>query len=323
MNFERSAELRDGIIIRRTIIEAGYSEEFIRWRLDSGRWERVRPGVYRVVGSQPTWLQQVRSAQATAGESSWVSHSTCARMLDFESGRESGLEEIEISAPLARQVRIPGVVGHRTGIVEDRDITVRHGIPCSSALRLVIDLSSRLDDDALGRLLDEALRRRLLRLNDLRERMPRLRPAPGRSVRRIERVLAARSPGFAPGESVLEARLSAVIVGNGFPPPIAQHWVRGAGWRARLDFAYPDQGLYLEGDGFGFHFTASDLDNDARRRNRLHIAGWRGLVFTWRMTDVEIIESLDALYDRSTHQWRVCSIAGAATPGIEQTGAVA
>ncbi len=95
-----------------------------------------------------------------------------------------------------------------------------------------------------------------------------------------------------------------LILRHGFPDPKPQHWVRNQGFKARLDHAYLEPRIYLEGDGFGFHFTASDLDNDARRRNRLVLDGWRPLSFTWRMTDAEIVATLDRIYDRDTHTWR-------------------
>ena len=73
----------------------------------------------------------------------------------------------------------------------------------------------------------------------------------------------------------------------------------------RLDFAYPDVKVYLEGDGLGFHRFASDLDRDVRKRNGLAARGWVGLHFTWRMSDAEIEAALDRFYDRATRCWRL------------------
>ena len=92
---------------------------------------------------------------------------------------------------------------------------------------------------------------------------------------------------------------------KGFPSPVGQHEVRGPGFSVRLDFAYPDVKVYLEGDGFGFHRYASDLDRDVRKRNGLVARGWIGLHITWRMKDAEIEAAFDRLYDRRTKSWRV------------------
>jgi very-short-patch-repair endonuclease len=58
--------------------------------------------------------------------------------------------------------------------------------------------------------------------------------------------------------------------------------------RYRIDFAWPDRRLYLEGNGFGWHMLATDLDSDARRQNELVLNGWIPIEITWRMTDAEI-----------------------------------
>ena len=170
----------------------------------------------------------------------------------------------------------------------------------TSPVRTVIDLSSRLGVDGTGRLVDDMLRRKLLTIAALRERLLGLRAAPGRSMRVLRAVVAVRDTTYDPGESTLEARIRRVIARKRFPSPVGQHWVRDRGFAVRLDFAYPDVKVYLEGDGFGFHHTRSDLDRDVRRRNGLVERGWIGLHFTWKMTDAEIERHLAALYDRAT-----------------------
>jgi very-short-patch-repair endonuclease len=117
-------------------------------------------------------------------------------------------------------------------------------------------------------------------------------------------VLAQRIPGYDPGESPLETRIVTVLARYGFPPPVLQHQISFGPSRYRLDFAYPEPKVFLEGNGFGAHSIASDLDKDARRQNQMVADGWRPLVFTWRMTDAEIVASMDALYDRAAARWR-------------------
>jgi very-short-patch-repair endonuclease len=118
-------------------------------------------------------------------------------------------------------------------------------------------------------------------------------------------VVAARDDTYDPGESTLEARIRRVIRRKGFPSPTGQHWVRDGSFSVRLDFAYPGVKLYLEGDGFGWHRMASDLDRDVRKRNGLLQRGWIGVHFTWRMTNAEIERTLASLYDRRTGRWRL------------------
>jgi hypothetical protein len=105
-------------------------------------------------------------------------------------------------------------------------------------------------------------------------------------------VLAARLPGYDPGESELEARIARIIQAHGLPRPAHQHRVSYGSHRYRIDLAWPDRKLYLEGNGFGFHMLATDLDSDARRQNELVLDGWIPIEITWRMTDGEIATTI-------------------------------
>lgn len=307
MNVERRAEGRDGVIAGADARTAGLSKYQIHRRRSSGRWRSVRRDVMVVVGAPPTWRQTVRATLVAAGDGIVASHATLARLygVPVDDGAEPGDAAIEVLGPLGRGIRLDGVVGHRSGKLPPSDVTTYAGIPCTTPTRLVLDLSGRLDDDALGSLIDELIRRRLIDLEVLRGRARLLRPAPGCSPKRLERVLALRPARHDPGESVLEARIMAIILRHGFPTPVQQLRIVIGRHKYRLDFGYPDQRVYLEGDGFGYHSTATDLDRDARRRNDLVVDGWRPLTFTWRMRDEEIVAVLDGVYDRATATWVV------------------
>jgi very-short-patch-repair endonuclease len=305
------AERQDGVVSLRQARDCGLRPGQIAWRRTNGRYRRCRRGVVKIAGVPPSWRQAVRMASLAAGERVVVSHASALRVFGLELpagvhrrwSRDSSF--IELSAAIPRHVRLAGVVGHRSGTWADTDIEERAGMPLTSPVRTVIDLSSRLGVEGTGRLVDEMLRRKLLTVAQLRDRIVELRPAPGRSVRVLRIVVAARDDSYDPGESTLEARIRRVIKRKRFPEPAGQYWVRDGVFAARLDFAYPEVKMYLEGDGFGFHRFASDLDHDVRRRNELVERGWIGLHFTWRMTDAEIERKLAAFYDRTTKRWRM------------------
>ncbi len=308
---EDLAERQDGVVSVAQAVASGLSPGQIGRRRAAGRYRRSRRGVVPIAGVPPSWRQAVRIASIAAGADVVVSHASAARLYGVELPRSVHPRWrrdnvfIELAGPLPRHVRLDGVRGHRSGTWESGDVRRIAGMAVTSPLRTVIDLSSRLGIDGTGRLVDELLRRRLLTVDELRARVMTLRPAPGRSVRVLRAVAAARSPQYDAGESTLEARIRRVIERKGFPAPDGQHWVRDGPFAVRLDFAYPDVKVYLEGDGFGFHRMASDLDRDVRRRNGLVERGWLGLHFTWRMTDAEIEAHLASLYDRATRQWRL------------------
>lgn len=302
---------QDGVVSLAQAKSSGVTPAQIGRRRAAGRYRRCRRGAVLIAGAPPTWRQQLRLAAIAGGERVAVSHGSAVRLLGLEMPKSEHPRWrrddafLELSAPDPRHARLAGVRGHRSGMWEDDDIRQVAGMSVTSPLRTVIDLSSRLGVDGTGRLFDDMLRRRLVTVAQLRERVSRLRPAPGRSVRVLRIILAARDDTFDAGESTLESRIRRVVQRKGFPPPVGQYPVRGPGFSVRLDFAYPDVKVYLEGDGFGFHRMRSDLDRDVRRRNGLVERGWLGLHFTWRMKDAEIERHLASFYDRSTQQWRL------------------
>ncbi|MGI9053430.1 MAG: type IV toxin-antitoxin system AbiEi family antitoxin domain-containing protein [Ilumatobacteraceae bacterium] len=308
---EDVAERQDGVVSVEAALATGLSMGQISRRRKKGRYRRCRRGVVQIAGVPPSWRQAVRIASIAAGGEVVVSHASAVRLYGLELPRCTHLRWtrdnafVEVEAPIDRHVRLDGVRGHRSYTWQPGDVRRVAGMAVTSPLRTVIDLSSRLGVDGTGKLVDQMLRKGLLKAAELRDRVMELRPAPGRSVRVLRSVAAARGTSWDAGESVLEARLRRVIQRKRFPSPVGQHWVRDGDFSVRLDFAYPDVKVYLEGDGFGFHRFASDLDRDVRKRNGLLRRGWIGLHLTARMTDAEIENDLASLYDRATQSWRL------------------
>jgi hypothetical protein len=307
---EDLAERQDDVVSLRQAIASGLTPGQIAWRRASGRYRHCRRGVVQIAGVPPSWQQAVRTASLAAGERAVVSHASAVRLYRLElppSVHPRWQQDdayVELAAPIPRHVRLHGVRGHWSGTWEDGDVVQWAGMAVTSPLRTVIDLSSRLGLDGTGRLFDEMLRRKLVTVAALRERVACIRAAPGRSMRVLRAVVAGRDDTYDPGESTLEARLRRVIRRKGFPPPVGQHWVRDRSFAVRLHFAYPEVKVYLEGDSFGFHRMASDLDREVRKRNGLLQRGWVGLHFTWRMKDAEIESHLASFYDRPKKTWR-------------------
>ncbi|HEX2196196.1 MAG TPA: DUF559 domain-containing protein, partial [Actinomycetota bacterium] len=86
----------------------------------------------------------------------------------------------------------------------------------------------------------------------------------------------------APPESVLESRLARLLRRCGLPRPESQYRVvRGGRVVARLDFAYPDEMVAIEADGYRWHGDVARWQADLARRNELARLGWTVLHFTW------------------------------------------
>jgi very-short-patch-repair endonuclease len=52
--------------------------------------------------------------------------------------------------------------------------------------------------------------------------------------------------------------------------------------RSRRDFAWPDQRLVVETDGYRYHSSRSAKRRDNRRDRELTALGWRPVSFRWR-----------------------------------------
>ena len=295
MDRYRWAERHDGLLTAEVIRRSGSGRKQRQRDRDLERVRIVRKGVVAVNGSPRSWRQEAHAVLLSCGDAVAASHGTAQRLLEGVEIRSLRNEDaFHVIAPLARKATRDGVVGHRSGTLDDGDIITRGGIPMTSPLRTAVDLSGTLSDKDLGLVVDDFIRRKLMTLVEMRERLNRTRPAPGRSVARLRRVLAARLPGYDPGESELEARIARLIDQAGLAKPTQQHRVQFGRDRYRIDFAWPDRKVYLEGNGFGFHSLSSDLDRDARRQNRLVLGGWRPIEITWRMTDTEIVNTIRA-----------------------------
>lgn len=292
MDLERWAERRDGLLTtdraRRQL-----SARQVAKRRTSGVWRPMRRGVVAINGSPRTWRQAVRAVLLACTTRVAASHTTALALLGGGVPRRL-TEAIHVTVAPGHAVRLDGVVFHRSVLLADDDIRHRDGIPCTSPAATVIDLSGMLTERELGLVVDDFLRRRMLRLEDLRARVNTLRPAPGRRPSRLRAVLAARIPGYDPGESALEARLALLIDAHRIPRPVQQLRISFGQHRFRLDFAWPEQRIFLEGNGFGAHHLASALDHDARRQNWLVADGWRPMEITWRMSDREILDTFAA-----------------------------
>lgn len=293
MGLEQWAEKRDGLLTTKVARTSVSGRQVVR-RKQVGIWRSARRGVVAVGGSPRSWQQEVRAVLLSCGLGVVASYWTAVRLHGgtVPSGFADG---IHVSGSLFRMVRMAGVIHHRSGTFIDDDIVQRSGMRCTSTVRTVIDISGAVSTKELGKIVDDFLRRRVMDLDELRSRVSAMRPAPGRSIKTLRAVLAARIPGYDAGDSHLETRIALLIAGGHIGQPVQQFRIAFGRTKYRLDFAYPEQKVYLEGNGFGCHSIASDLDSDARRQNHMVIDGWRPVELTWRMTDAEILTTLRAM----------------------------
>jgi len=240
---------------------AGVTMAALKWGERTGRWRRVRRGVYLEGPEAPGQLDLLVARVVATGA---VASGTLAGVLH-------GLDGVVLDAHPLRRRSLP------PGRVVDRD-----GIRCTDALQTLVDLAASLDDLAWEQALESALRARLTTIEELEGALPALGRSRTPGTSRIRRVLARRPSGAPPTESLLETLLVQLArTVNGLGDPVRQLQVDDVHgcFVARVDLAWPELGLFIELDGE--HHEHQPV-HDARRETAVVAAtGWLCGRFTW------------------------------------------
>jgi very-short-patch-repair endonuclease len=272
------ADRQFGVFSRRQALGAGISPRQIQLRIDARRWESRFRGVYRIVGAPEGLHQSAMAASLYAGDGALVSHGTAGLLWGIDGARAL---TTELWVPSSRKTEIKGLTLHRGTRLDRADRTTFGPIPITSAVRTLIDLSARMQDDRLVASMEHAFRRGLVTPERLGARVEALRRSGRPGAGRLAALLAGRESGPAL-ESALEAKVWLLLRRSGVPLPRRQFWVAVPGGRYRLDFAWPEQRVGLECDGWEHHGTRSAFVADRARLAELAAARWRILPVTWK-----------------------------------------
>jgi very-short-patch-repair endonuclease len=285
------AEQQDGLVTRPQA-RAHLTRKQAEYALKSGRLVNVRWGVYRFAGAPITTRQPLRAALLAAGPNAVASHRSGA-----EVWRMPGVfvDQPELTVPWPVWTRLPGVRSHQSRYLPDHHRVVHDRFPVTSPARTLGDLSGVVGPKLLGRLVDDSLRRHLLVLDDLREVYGILACRGRRRLTVLRAVLDERLPGFHPGGSPKELDVCRVLVDAGLGEPAAQHQVVVGSTVYLLDYAYPDDLIAIEYNGFDFHTARAAFDHDATRYAALTALGWRILPVTSATSARTLVDHVRAL----------------------------
>ena len=269
---DRLAARQYSLAHRTQALDLGMTPRQLHARLEAGILVPVHRGVYRLAGAPTSPEQALLAASLAAG--GVASHRSAAVLW--------GLRAVEAATPEITLVRtacptLRSVIVHRTGRLDDVDVSRVRRVPVTAPARTLLDLGAVAGRAVVESALEDALMRRLVTLELLRRTLDRL-GGPGRSGAGVLRELVdERDPATAPTQSVLEDRLLDELRRAGLPEPVRQYDVAGV----RLDFAYPERGLGIEADSRIWHGGRSDVQRNSDKANLLVAHGWRVLHFTW------------------------------------------
>ncbi len=258
------------MITRVQLLNLGFSSEAIRHRLSNGRLFRIRQGVYAVGSPDLDQYGRWMAAVLACGDGAVLSHSSGAAL--WRIGFEAGSGTIELSLPSPSRRRRPGLRIHRRPSLQGRDTTAEYGIPVTTPVQTLIDMSLRLDRPGIERMINEADKYNLTNPPQLRRVLDDRIGEPG--VALLRQILDRRT--FRLTKEELERRFLPLSRQAGLPVPLTGRIVN----EFEVDFFWPELGLVVETDGLRYHRTPAEQARDRLRDQAHTAAGLTQLRFT-------------------------------------------
>jgi very-short-patch-repair endonuclease len=263
------AENQHGVVSSDQLRKVGYTPQAIHYRIRTGRLYPLHRGVYVVGRRHVTDHGRWMAAVIACGAGAVLSHSSAAAL--WRIGKEER-DLVELSLPsLSRRCR-PGLRIHQRPSLQDRDITTEYGIPVTTPIQTLIDMTLRLDRAGVERMINEADKYNLAHPPGIRRALGNRTGESG--VAQLRQILDRRT--FRLTKEELERRFLPLACKAGLPVPLTGQWVNGF----EVDFYWPDLGLVVETDGLRYHRTPAEQARD-RLRDQAHTAtGLTQLRFT-------------------------------------------
>jgi hypothetical protein len=209
------------------------------------------------------------AAVLACGDGALLSHSSAAALwrIGFE---QRG--QVELSLPSQSHRKVPGLRIHRRPSLSPRDVAAEYGIPVTTPIQTLIDMTLRLDRAGVERMINEADKYNLTHPPELRAALDQRPGEPG--VAALRHILDRRT--FRLTEEELERRFLPLAAKVGLPVPLTGQIVNGF----EVDFCWPDLGLVVETDGLRYHRTPAEQARDRLRDQAHTAAGLTQLRFT-------------------------------------------
>jgi predicted transcriptional regulator of viral defense system len=160
------AEQQAGYFTARQARLAGFSRSLLAYHRGTGRFERVRPHVYRLARFPASPHEDLCVAWLEAGPDAVISHDSALALYNLSDLLPGA---IHLTVPRTASRGRQGLRLHTKRLLRE-EVTRYEGIPVTTVLRTLRDVAAAgLADEQVGQAIREALRRGLVTRESLRE----------------------------------------------------------------------------------------------------------------------------------------------------------
>jgi hypothetical protein len=280
-----------GVFLRREALALGYDDGALARAVRANVITRVRHGTY-VLTEQWNPLDEVgrhlvraKGILRTAKTPVALSHTTALAVWDVPLW-DLGLDDVHITRLDGEAGRREAGVSQHRGALPPTDVVDRAGVPVTSPARSALDLTMITDVEHALPVFDHLLHTGAVDKEDLRRRA---RERAGWPSTLATDLTIALADGRA--ESVAESRSRYMFWRGGLPKPQPQFDIlRGGRLVARVDFAWPELGVFCEFDGKekytkylreGESVVDAVLREKKREETVCRLTGWRCIRIVW------------------------------------------
>jgi len=283
---------RDGIFLRREALELGLDDRALYRALRAGVLHRLRHGAYvfadhwRLLDDREQHLLRAKAVVRTARVAVALSHTT-ALVLMGAPVWDLPLDDVHVSRLDRRSGRREAGVAQHRGLILPDEVVTRDALAVTAPTRTALDLTTITDVEHALPVVDHLLGLGMTTPQLLHQRAAAVDRCPATlTTALVIRLADGRS------ESVGESRTRYFFFRQGLPVPVPQYevWDARGQLLARVDFAWPELGVYLEFDGKEKYQQfrrdgESVLDvvlREKRREERIcRLTGWRCIRIVW------------------------------------------
>ncbi len=264
------AAMQAGLFTIAQAVTVGFSRQTIMRRQRSGQWTAITQRVLRPSIAPPLdWrgrllAEQLSTSAIVAAESALALYGVLA---------EPAIDHFVVTRSKRNLGRY---IVHSTRQLPGFDIWTYAGFRVTSPVRSILLAAERMESAELADLITTCAARRLIWIEGLLRRAHELDSRWRVGCARVITAVDAVHPEAQRLRNDWEQAVLAALSDASLPEPRINYRLHvGGRWR-ELDFAWPEQRIDLEFDGFDPHAsTRAVFDDDRSRQNDLVAAGWK------------------------------------------------